>query len=71
MEAYILLFATENYIQTSKVENLIEFAKSFSKDRPAFQGVKIDHTSATYKLREGSSVCELIDKLKKVILALK
>ena len=61
-------FAAENSIQISKVPNLIEFAKNLSKDRPAYQGVKMDLTAATYKLREGLNVyqqCELIKKLKK------
>ena len=42
--------------------------KNLSKDRPALQGVNMDHATATYKLREGLSVyqqCELIKKLKK------
>ena len=68
MEAYILQFAAENSIPNLKVPNLIEFAKNLSKDRPALQGVKMDRTAATYKLREGSSVYqqfELIKKLKK------
>ena len=68
MEAYILSFAAENSIPVSKVPNLIEFAKNLSKDRPAYQGVKMDLTAATYKLREGLNVyqqCELIKKLKK------
>ena len=56
METYILSFAAENFIPISKVPNLIEFAKNLSKDRPALQGVKIDCTAATYKLREGLSV---------------
>ena len=68
MEAYILLFVAENCIPISKVPNLIEFAKNLSKGTPALQGVKMDSTAATYKLREGLSVYqqrELIGKLKK------
>ena len=68
MEAYILLFAAENSLPISEIPNLTEFAKNLSKDRPALQGVKIDHTATTCKLREGLSVyqqCELIKKLKK------
>ena len=48
IEAYILSFAAENSIPISKVPNLIEFAKTLSKDRPALQGVKMDLTAATY-----------------------
>ena len=67
-EAYILLFAAENSILISKIPNLTEFAKNLSKDRTALQCVKMDRTAATCKLREGLSVyqqCELIKKLKK------
>ena len=56
MEAYILSFPAENAIPISNSPNLIEFAKNFSKGRPALQGVKMDRTAATYKLREGLSV---------------
>ena len=56
MEAYILPFAAENSIPISKVLNIIEFAKTLSKDRPALQGVKMNRTAVTYKLREGLSV---------------
>ena len=64
MEAYILLFAAKNSIPISMVANLIDFAKNLSK---ALQGVKMDCTTATYKLREGLSGYqqhELIKKLK-------
>ena len=59
MEAY-MSFASENSIPISKVPNLIEFAKNLSKDRPAFQGVKMDLTAATYKLREALSVLSTV-----------
>ena len=52
MEAYIMSFAAENSIPIWKVE----FAKNLSKDSPALQGVKMDRTADTYKLREGLSV---------------
>ena len=53
MEAYILSFDAKNSILISKVQNLIQFAKNLSKDRPALQSVKMDRTAATYKLRGG------------------
>ena len=56
MEAYILSFAAENSIPISNAPILIEFAKNLFQDRPALQGVKMDRTAATYKLREGLSV---------------
>ena len=49
-------FAAEKSAPISNAANLIEFAKNLFKDRPASQGVKMDRTTATYKLREGLSV---------------
>ena len=51
MEAYILSLAAENFIPISEAPNLTEFARNLSKDRPALQGLKMDRTAATYKLR--------------------
>ena len=67
-ETFILSFAVENLLPLSKVPKLVEFAKFLSKDVSALNGVKMDRTAATYKLREGLSYHnhkELIIKMNK------
>ena len=67
VEAFILSFTVENSLPLSKVPKLVDFAKSLAKDAKALNGVKMDRTAATYKLKEGLALHRhdnLVDKMK-------
>ena len=47
-----LSFAVENNIPIPKVPFLVKFAQFLSKDPKALSGIKLNRTSANYKLKE-------------------
>ena len=49
---FILSFTVENSLPLSKVPKLVEFAKFLYLDVSALNGVKMDRTAASYKLKE-------------------
>ena len=53
-EAFLGLFAVENNIPISKVSPVFKFPQFLSKDPKALSsGLKLERTSANYKLKEG------------------
>ena len=71
-EAFILSFIAENSLPLSKVPRLVEFAKFLSRDVSALNGVKMDRTAATYKLRGLSyhNHEELVNKMIKYLFGI-
>ena len=62
-----IIICCENNIPISKVPSLVKFSQFLSKDSKALSGLKLDRSSANYKLNEGLAQCNhesLVNKLK-------
>ena len=65
-EVSILSFAVEKSIPISTVLKLVESSKFLAKDTKALEGVKMNRTSATYKLKDSLATNNHIKPVEKL-----
>ena len=67
LEVYVVSFVVENSLLLLLVPKFIEFSKNLNRDHKALSGLKINFTTAIYKLVDGLNVYEhkkILDAMK-------
>ena len=67
LEVYVIFFVVENSLLLLSVLKFIEFSKNLARDHKALPGLKINCTTASYKLVDGLNVYEhkkILDAMK-------